>query len=209
MVSLMLRRVVLVLMGGVVLAAQSHTFRSTWRAPDLQPLDFSGRKVAAVVISRDESLRMSGEEALAREINARGPEGVAAYRAIPREELEDPARARAWFERIGVAGVVTLQVVSVEKEKTYSSVAWTTSYYQSFSTYYRTGWETVTPIGGPREDTVVAVETMLYDVAEGKLLWAGVSEATNPERVRAFIEGLADAVVEELGRQGLLKRPPR
>lgn len=163
--------------------------------------------MAAVVISSDDSLRVSGEEALAREITARGPEGVAAYRIIPREELEDPAKARVWFERTGVSGVVTMRVVGVEKETSYSSVAWTTSYYQSFSNYYMTSWRTVTPLGR-REDTVVAVETMLYDVGEGKLLWASVSNSTNPKQIATFMEGLVAVVVEELQNRGLV-RPTR
>ena len=68
-----------------------------------------------------------------------------------------------------------------------------------------TSWQTVTPISR-REDTIVAVETLLYDVAEGKLLWASVSESTNPKQVGTFIEGLVNAVVEELQNQGLVRR---
>ena len=121
---------------GVSLAAQSYSFTSIWTAPGIGPLDFAGKRIAAVVISADESLRISGEEALARAITAQGPEGVAAYRVIPGPELEDPVKAQAWFERTGIAGVATMRVVSVEKEKVYSSVMWSTSYYQSFSNYW-------------------------------------------------------------------------
>ena len=205
----LLRILMLATVFGVVLAAQSYTFTSTWTAPWDGPLDFAGKRIGAVVISADESLRMSGEEALARAITAHGPEGVAAYRVIPREELEDPAKAQAWFERTGIAGVATMRLVSVEKEKVYSSVAWTTSYYQNFANYYGTGWQTVTLIGSAREDTIVAVETMLYEVTDGKLLWASVSESTNPRQVGTFIEGLVDAVVEQLQGRGLIRRTTR
>lgn len=205
----MLRRIVgilvLVAVCSVAVAAQSHRLRSTWKAPGIEPLNFGGQKVAAVVISSDDSLRISAEEALTREITARGPEGIAAYRVIPRELIEDATKTQAWFEQAGVSGVVTMRVVSVEKETKYSSVAWTSSYYRSFSDYYMTSWQTVTPISR-REDTIVAVETLLYDVAEGKLLWASVSESTNPKQVGTFIEGLVNAVVEELQNQGLVRR---
>ena len=59
----------------------------------------AGKKVVAVLISEDDSLRMSVEEAMSRELTARGPVGVAGYRTIPAELLKDPAKARAWFER--------------------------------------------------------------------------------------------------------------
>jgi hypothetical protein len=49
-------------------ACASTGFVSTWRAPDAQPLTGEGPKVAAVVMSKDESVRRSAEDALAREL---------------------------------------------------------------------------------------------------------------------------------------------
>src|SRR5262245_54377611 len=77
-------------------------FTSTWAAPDAAGASFKGLKVVALVISDDTSLRMSGEEALTRELTARGMQGIAAYRLIPSEELKDPERAKNWFERQSV-----------------------------------------------------------------------------------------------------------
>ena len=77
----------------VVLAAPKFT--STWKAPEAARTSFAGTKVAALVISGDENLRMSAEEALARELAAIGMKDVvAAYRLIPREELQDATKAR-------------------------------------------------------------------------------------------------------------------
>src|SRR5688572_28965962 len=108
--------VVITLACGAAVSAQSYAFRSTFKAQDVQKLDMAGKKVAAVMISNDESLRMSVEEALARELTSRGPVGVAAYRAIPAELLQDPDKARAWFERTGVVGVMVLRLLNVDKE---------------------------------------------------------------------------------------------
>lgn len=65
MLKPIVRTLVLVMTCGVAVAAQSHALRSTWRAPGVESFDFSDQKVAAVVISDDNSLRVSGEEALA------------------------------------------------------------------------------------------------------------------------------------------------
>lgn len=186
------------------LFAQSYDFRSTWRAPDAQAVDMAGKKVAVVVISQDESLRMSAEEAMARELTARGSVGVAAYRTIPKELLHDADKAREWFERTGVAGVIVLRVVSVDKEKVYSAVVWSTTYYQSFSNYYAAGWQTAAPIGRAREITTIAVETLLFDVAKGTLFWGGVTETTNPKNVQTYVHGLAAEVAKELQREKLV-----
>lgn len=47
------------------------------------------------------SLRMSGEEALSRELTGRGMQGVATYRLMPHEELKDVARESVVREGIG------------------------------------------------------------------------------------------------------------
>lgn len=197
----------LALAGSVAAYAQSYEFRSTWKAPGVQKLEIAGTKVAAVMISHDESLRMSVEEATARQLTSRGWEGVAAHRSVPREVLEDADQARAWFERIGVGGVVVLRVVDVSKETVHSSVMWTTSYYQNFASYYATGWQTAVPMGRGREVTTIAVETLLFDVAGGGLVWGAVTETTKPGSVQDYVTGLADAIGKELQREHLVAKP--
>jgi hypothetical protein len=187
----------------VAASAQSYTFRSSWKAPDIQKLDMAGKKVVAVVISSDESLRMSVEEAIARELTTRGSVGVAGYRSIPAELLKDGDQARAWFEKTGVSGVVVLRLLSVDKERVSSSVVWTSMSYQSFNNYYATAWQTVTPIGRGREVTTIAVETLLFDVAKGGLVWGGVTETSDVKDVQTYVTGLAGAISQELQRVGL------
>ena len=188
------------------LAAADHTFISTWKAPETAPLDFAGKRVAALVISNDEGLRMSAEEALAREITARGPKGVPAYTVIPREELTDKDKVKGWFERRAVAGVVAMRIVGVDKSTSYSAVVWSSGYYGNFWDYYGNGWATVTPIGKGRVDTTLAVETLLYRVSDATLLWASISQTTNPKDAGTFMKGLVSAVVKQLQKEGLVSK---
>lgn len=193
-----------------VLTGASYKFTSTWKPADAGPLNFSGKKVAALVITTDDNLRMSAEEALKREITARGPIGVATYTLVPREELRDKDRAREWFERAHVEGVVTLRIVSVDKELSYGAVVWSSGYYGNYWNFYDASWNSVyaigTPIGKPRQDTRLAVETLLYRVADARLLWAGVSETTNPRDVGSYMKGLSAAVGKQLQKDGLIKK---
>ena len=199
-----LRVFVLIVACGVSVSAQSYALRSSWKTQET-PLDMAGKKVAAVVISHDQSLRMSVEEAFARELTSRGLVGVAAYRSIPAELLQDGDKARAWFERTGVAGIVVLRLVGIDKETVHSAVVWSSTYYQDFSGYYASGWQTVTPIGKGREVSTIAVETLLFDVARGKLVWGGVTEARDPKNVETYVTGLANVIAKELQRVGLVR----
>jgi hypothetical protein len=55
----------------VTLLSAAPKFTSVWRSPDAGSVSFAGKKVAALVIAQDDSLRVAGEEALVRELTAR------------------------------------------------------------------------------------------------------------------------------------------
>ena len=176
-------------------------FTSTWAAPDAGSVSFKGQKVVALVMSHDMSLRMSAEEALARELSSRGMQGVAAYRMIPPEELKDTARAKGWFDREAVAGVVALRPVSQERVKRYGPEVWSGPTYSTLWGFYPYGWTTVYVVGSNRTDTIVVVESLIYKVSTGKLVWGGVSEATNPETLQALVADIVKEAAEKIRKQ--------
>jgi len=198
-----------VLAAAAAVAAADNTFLSTWKAPDAGPMNFAGRKVAALVIVSDDNLRMSAEEALAREISARGPVGVPANRFIPREELADKDRAKAWFERTGVEGAVVMRLVAADTQKVYSSVVYSSGYYSNVWDYYGNGWTTVTPIGKGRDATSVTVETLLYDISSGKPIWAGVTRTEDVKDTASYMKGIAKDIGRQLEKAGLARKAGR
>jgi len=186
--------------------AKGPEFTSTWKAPEAAGVSFTGRKIAALVMTTDENLRVSSEEQLVRELAARKMDGVATYKMMPREEAATAERARPWYERAGVTGVVALRPVAVDREKVYTPSVWVTSSYSTLWGYYGYGWTTVSGIGGSsRTDTRVVIETLVYSMPLDKLLWAGVSTATNPKETQAFVKELVAEAVKEMKKQGLVK----
>ncbi len=78
-------------------ACSSTTMTSTWKDPDSQPLHFQkGNTVIALVMSPNEGVGRSAEDALAKELTSRGIiEGVPAYTIIPIEDLRNETQAKA------------------------------------------------------------------------------------------------------------------
>jgi len=182
-------------------------FTATWKAPGAANLSYAGKKVVGLIVSDSMSLRQSAEEALARELTARGVEGVAAYRLIPREEIRDKDRAKGWFERAGAAGVVIMRLVDLTKEQTPSVVVWQSAVpYGSLWSYYPYAWGASFDITPSRTDVKVAVETLVFDVGDSRLLWAGTSQSTNPEGAQALVKDIVDAAVEQMKKQGLIRK---
>ena len=186
----MTRRTTTTLVALLVAAATLHgavKFTSTYAAPDAREVTFKGQKVAALVMSDSFNLRMSAEEALARELTAKGMTGVAAFKLIPKEELQDVERAKAWFEKVSVAGVVVLRPVSKEKVTRPTVEVWTSASYSSLWGYYPYGWASTSSVLATTEDTFVVVEALIFQVSTGRLVWGGVSEATNPKNLQKLV----------------------
>lgn len=189
----------LVAVAGASLSAAKFT--STWAAPDAAGVSFKGQKVVALVISDDISLRMSAEEALSRELSARGMQGVAAYRLIPREEMKDPERAKGWIDREKIAGVVALRPVSQDKVKRYDELFWGSPYYSTLWGFYPYSWTTVYVAGPVPVDTVIVVESLVYNVATDKLVWGGVSETTNPKSLQKAVADIVKEASKKIEKQ--------
>ena len=198
----------LLLSTAVILAADPK-FTSTWKWMDAATVSFAGKKVAALVITQDESLRVAGEEALVRELTARGLQMVATYRIVPRPELETPDKAKVWYDKHTVEGVVAMRPVAKEKVRSYEPSLWMGPTYGSLWSYYGYGWSAVYIPGSLREDTVVVVETLVFSVPLNQLVWAGVSETKNPKQLQTFVKDLVGAAAKEMEKQGIHRRAPR
>jgi len=196
-------------LAAATLVSADVKFTSAWRSSEAGTVSFAGKKIAALVISQDDSLRVPGEEAIVRELHARGLQSVATYRIAPKEEMQSADRAKVWFERANVEGVLAIRPVSRDTRTTYSSTMWTSPYYSSFWGYYGYGWGTPYVVGGVARDTVVVVETTIYSIPRNMLLWAAVSETRNPKTLQAFVDELVKESVKELHKQGLARGIPK
>jgi hypothetical protein len=189
-------------------ACASTSFVSSWRNPAAEPGSFKGQKVAALVVSKEEGVRYGAEDALARELTARGAVGIAAYSLIPKELVQDKDKAKEFMEKANVVGVVAMRVVGKDKEITQTpGTYWGGPAYATFwgGGYYGWGWGGVYDPGYLRTDTIVTVEILVYSLAQNKLVWAGQSETTNPSKVGPFVKELTAKAAAEMKKQGLIR----
>jgi hypothetical protein len=188
-------------------ACASTPFVSSWRAPNAEPLQISGAKVAAVAMIDQVASRRAAEDAIARELTARGATGVPMYTVYPSQAPTDEPAARAALEKEGFTGLVVFRPVGTQQEIVSSPTYWGPAYSMYWGGYYGYGW------GMPwygmeiRTNTVVSVETLVYSLRQNMLVWGGTSTATNPPSVDRLVHDTAKKVSKELERQGLLSLP--
>jgi hypothetical protein len=207
--SIWLTMTAMALCAMLTIADAKVRFLSTFKSMDAGSVVFVGKKVAAAVITDDDSLRMSGEEALVRELTSRGLESVATYRIAPKEELRKAETAKVWFERAGVEGVVVLKPIAAGQRTAYTSGTWVSPYYSTFYGYWGSTWGSVYIPGSARQETVITVESIIYSVTKNELLWAAVTETSDPENLQEFVKELVKESVKQLHEQGLARRVTR
>jgi hypothetical protein len=203
----------LVAAGAVALTACASTsFNTVWKAPDAQPVTVDpGDKILAMVISPNKATRRGAEAALARELGREGRvEAIPAYTVIPDEAVQDKDEARPYIDQSGAKYAVVMRATGRDKEvsgsgPTYRGPIYTRPYYGGFyGGFYAWGWGAAYSPGHLRTDTIVHVETLVYDLENDKLIWAGQSSTVNPSKAESMIRDLVDEAGKEMKKQGLL-----
>jgi hypothetical protein len=182
----------------------STPFVSSWRAPDAEPLQIEGAKVAAVAMMDQVASRRAAEDAIARELTARGAIGVPMYMIYADEDPTDEPAARAALEREGYTGLVVFRPVGTEQEIVATPAYIDPAYSVYWGGYHGYGWGM--PWYGPeiRTYSIVSVETLVYSLRQNKLVWGGQSTTRDPSSVDRWVHDTARKVVKELERQRLL-----
>jgi hypothetical protein len=191
-----------------LLAGGGVKFVKTWKNPDAQPGSWKGKKVAAFVMTLLNDARQGAEQALARELTQRGAQGVPGYTIVPREAEKDRVAAKRILADAGITGAVLMQVVDVQQDIVATSAQ---SYYtgpnvSTFTGFWDYGWGMVYTPGTVDAKTTVMVETLIYSIDQDKLVWAGTSKTTNPDKVGEVIKKLAGAVGSEVKKAGLIAK---
>jgi hypothetical protein len=191
----------------VTTGAAKAKFTPTWKAPGAQPTSFVGKKVVGLVISDDQALRMSTEEALARALTDRGVQGIAAYRLIPREELKDPNLAKGWFERASAAGVVLMRLIDLTKEKIPSAVVWSgepTTIRSGPITRYAWGSAVAIRAGphGRGRGRIAGTRCRQQQTAVG----GDERESSNPAGAQQLVKDIVEAAADQMKKDGLIRK---
>jgi hypothetical protein len=197
-----------------VSACGSTTFNTTWKAPDAQPIQVeAGDKVLAMVISENEATRRGAEAALASELSKNGAEGVPAYTVIPDDAVQDQNKAKPYIEKSGAQYAVIMRATGKDKEISSTPTmggyggygpGWG-GYGGFYGGFYGYGWGGGAYGGSTiQTDTIVHVETLVYDLKSDKMIWAGQSSTVNPSKAESMIKELVDEAAKEMRKQGLL-----
>lgn len=189
---------------------------SSWRDPKITVAQEHFKKVLVVALVKDEASRRTAENRIA----ANNPIFKTSYQYLNEttKQLTQEQKLKILQDE-NFDGVVTMRLVSKEKETTYVPGTYTGMYYGGFDGIY-TGmygygfgnWygmysPTFYDPGYYQETTSYMVETNIFSLKENKLIWTGTTKSDYVNDLGQTVDAIMQAVVKEMRKDGSL--PPK
>ena len=184
---------------------------SSWTNPQYNGVPMT--RTAVIVIAKDENILRFAEDEMVRRL-PKGTVGVAGYSMFDKPEQAKVDEVRARLTRDGFDSVLVSRLVSMDKTQTYVPPETYTAkgvpppYYATFPGYYAQNYNTVyTTPGYTVENTEVVVETLLYRLPDGLLVWSGTTKTLNPQSKAELAQAIIYLIGDELKQGRLLGTP--
>jgi len=131
------------------------------------------------------------------------------WKRLPQSRLLTETELKTAIGTNDFDGVLITRLVSVDEDGDEVHAEGDTSGVQRarpFEGYYQGSYEVVHEPGYYERTIAYRLETNLYAMSDGGLVWAAHSAIVDPASVETGIDSLARAVAEKLIQEGLLRR---
>jgi len=189
----------------LIACGPSTKLTKTWTDPSVTPQTFKPfNKVLVMARIQDETGNRIAEDKIAASFK-RG-NAVPSYMYL-HEKDSVPAEVDARLKRDGFDGMVTMRLKDIDKSVTVSGGGGYGGYgYGYYGGYYGGGFYNPPTVSYNKD---YLVETCIYSLTDGKLLWSGTTSTFNPADLNEMIDGIISSVKNQLVKQGLMSPPER
>jgi len=202
-------RIIITLLFTLVLASCSNTkFTSVWMEKDVKidPID----KILVIGIGKNQIARRMFEDRFVSQLEKEGINAVAIYKHIPQDDKITRDSIAKIAKDKNVDAVIITHLVAVDEETVYNPPVTHVSpnaYYGRYYNYYPTVNSYVQSPGYYSVNTLVKLETSLYDTKTAALVWSAQSSTFNPDTAEDVIKPVIELVIKELKARKLLSLP--
>jgi hypothetical protein len=172
--------------------------------------EYVGRVQSVMVIGVAERMvmRRAFEDELSRQLLEKGATASSSARVLPPNTKIEEQAIKAEIARLNLDAVLVTRLLDVEKTTEYvpgtTTMVYSQPYYRGMYPYYHTVYEEVHTPGYTIENTVVTLETNLYDARRETLIWSAQSETFDPGSAESAIKEVAQVIVESMVARGLI-----
>jgi hypothetical protein len=168
-----------------------------------------GQKMMIVALSKTERNQFVWEAAFSAALQKEKVQPLVGSKFLPKDAAADEATLKQAVRESGANLVAVTRLLAVDKEQQYvpgmSYYTPAPAYYGMYG-YYNSSYAMVHDPGYYQENTIVKLETNVYDVATEKLVWSGVTETLNPETAQDVANSVAYTVTEDMVKAKVLRK---
>ena len=184
----------------------STTIPAAWKNPNYAGGAF--QKLFVIGVGPHDGDRRLFEDTFAKALSYEGASAQASWAQLPQSEQLTEEQVLGAIEGGDFDGVVITHLLSVDQEEEYvpptTRTVPTTHYGHGYYGYYGTSYAVVHEPGYYKTNTTFRIQTNLYSVASGDLVWSGRSDTLNPESLTDVIDSMTAAVAKKLKAEKLL-----
>jgi hypothetical protein len=171
-----------------------------------------GQKVVVMAVAENEISGRIWETEMSKQLAGHGFNVSRARRSWARPGTRpDSAAVAAKIADSGADLVIVTRMLAVDKETTYvpgATVVAPGAYWNGYYGLYTHAYTALEAPGYVEQNTVVRLETSVFDVATGKLVWGGLSESFNPSSTESLAQNVTEKIVHRLEASGLIPPGP-
>ena len=188
-------------------ACQSTSIQSAWMDPN-----FTGgamKKIDVIAVGTNLANRRVFEDIFAQKLRDAGVDGVAGWTVIPDEARAAEAPFTEAVTRTGAQGLLVVRLLGVDTRTQVTTTMVPTGAMWGGSRW-GPGWggsafgPSMVPVSEVSQYDLAMVETTLYDVPTGRVVWAATTQTFNPSTVAREAPGFANVIIGQLSARGLI-----
>jgi hypothetical protein len=190
----------------LLLSCNSTKIVSSWRDPEKHIRKGEWNKVLVVALLRKETNRRRAEDEMVKFLNGKG---IQSYAYLDDSfDKKDEEALREKIRTDGFDAAITMRLIDIEKEKVYKPEQHFIYpvYYNDFSTYYYRNLPYYNNPGTYSVSKKFIIETVIYSIADGKIIWSGITETLNPKDVEKLTDEIADVIHKKMIEDGFIDK---
>ena len=211
-----MKKMMLVLIAGVLFSCQTSKITDSWTAKDNIPKYFNKILVLGVLKDIDRDLQSKMEKHLAGDLKEMGYQAYAASEIYPPGTFVrgDTARAIKAMNEKEFDAVLTIVLLNKEKERYYvpGRVVYTpyVTIHNRFDRYYYIMYDRIYSEGYYATDTKYFWESNFYDIGAKKMIYSAQTQSFDPGSKENLAHSYGMLIAENLEKSGIiLKSEPR
>jgi len=197
----------------IFLASCSKTkFTKQWIDEDFDKEPYDDILILAVADKKGN--RIDAEDFYVKKLSEAGINAIPSYDILPKTEEITKESVGAAIDGLQLDAAIVLFATGITTEEyyiparrfgVYSGYGYGHAHYGSFYNYYPHAYTYVWIPGYDNTHHVITLETSLFDLETGKMVWSGQSNTFAPDSVDEVIKSITELTIKEMKNKKIFK----